>query len=369
MTCDLIQLREWLLECKVTHVAMESTGVYWKPLFNLLEETSIDVKLVNARHVKNVPGRKTDVKDAEWLASLLQHGMLNGSYVPEREWRELRELVRYRRTLIQERADEVNRVQKVLEGANIKLASVATDVMGVSGRLMLEAMVQGVDDPEALAAMAKGKLRKKQSSLEKAMQGLMGNHQRMMLKSQLRHIEFLDGEIERLDCEINDRMKPYQKELEQLDQIPGIGERNSQELIAYIGVDMSRFPSAMHLASWAKVCPGNDSSAGKRRSGRTGRGNPCLRAALMEAAWAAIRKKGCFLAQLYHRIAARRGKKRAAVAVAHRILVIIFHVLKDGRDYREVGVDYMTPRQKEAAIRRAIKRLHELGVKVTPQVA
>jgi transposase len=271
--------------------------------------------------------------------------------------------------LIQERADEVNRVQKVLEGANIKLASVATDVLGVSGRAMLEAMVQGVDDPDTLAGLAKGRLRKKQSELSKALQGIMGAHQRMMLKSQLRHIDFLDEEIKRLDCEINDRMKPYQKELDQLDQIPGLGRRNGQEILAYIGVDMSRFLSDAHLASWSRICPGNDSSAGKRRSGRTGKGNPVLHAALIEAAWAAIRKKDCFLSALYHKIAVRRGKKRAIVAVGHRILVIIYHMLRDGSDYRELGAQYISSRQREAAIRRAVNRLQQLGVGVTLQIA
>ncbi len=354
MTGELVALKDWLLAEGVTHLAMESTGVYWKPLYNVLEETTIDVKLVNAHSIKALPGRKTDVKDAEWIADLLQHGLLQGSYVPDREQRELRELVRYRRALINERADEINRVQKVLEGANIKLSSVATDVMGKSGRAMIEAMINGIEDPETLASMAKGRLQKKRKDLEKALHGLIGNHQRMVLAAQLRHIDFLDEEIKRLDKEIDDRMGPYQEAIERLDPIPGIGQRTAQEILTYIGIDMSRFASAQHLASWAKVCPGSNESAGKRKSSSTGKGIPVLRSALVEAAWAATHTKDTYLASFYRRLAARRGSKRALLAVAHRILVIIYHVLQDNVDYIERGAGYVNSKQRNAAVHRSI---------------
>jgi transposase len=280
MTNDLLKLKEWLKECGVTHIAMESTGVLWKPIYNLLED-GFNVAVANASHIKAVPGRKTDVKDAEWIADLLRHGLVSASFIPDRPQRELRELVRYRRRLIQQRSDGVNQIQKVLEGANIKLSSVATDIVGVSGRAMLEAMVNGVEDPQALVAMAKGRLRKKETDLREALQGLVGTHQRMLIDSLLRHLTFLDQEIERLDEEVATRMRPFEPEIERLDGIPGIGRRSVEEILTEIGVDMSRFPSAAHLASWAKLCPGNNESAGKRKSGSTGNGNPWLRSILV----------------------------------------------------------------------------------------
>jgi transposase len=323
MTADLLKLADWLVSQGVTHVAMESTGVYWKPVYNLLEDTGMNVLVVNAQHIKAVPGRKTDVKDAEWIGDLLRHGLLRGSYIPDRPQRELRELVRYRKSLVQERSREVNRIQKVLEGANIKLGSVATDVLGVSGRAMLQAIIEGTLDPKVLAGMAKGKLRKKQDELELALDGLLGSHQRMLLQTQLAHLDFLDGQITELSTEIAKRMDPFEEALDRVDTIPGLGRRACEQILAETGMDMSRFPTAAHLASWAKVCPGNNESAGKRKSGQTGHGNPWLRHALIEAARAAARTKNTYLAALYHRIAARRGANRAAVAVAHAILVII----------------------------------------------
>ena len=262
MTADLLEMSDWLAEYRVTHVAMESTGVYWKPVYNLLED-DFEVMVVNARHVKNVPGRKTDVKDAEWIASLLRHGLLRGSFIPDRPQRELRELTRYRRSIIEERNRVVNRIQKVLEGGNIKLSSVATDVLGVSGRAMLDAMVRGVDDPEQLAQLAKGRLRNKQQALEQALTSLMSDHQRMMLRSQLSHLDFLDAQIDELSREVSERMAPLEEQMELLDEIPGVGRRVAEEVLAEIGTDMSRFPSASHLASWAGLCPGNNESAGK----------------------------------------------------------------------------------------------------------
>mgnify|MGYP005856085561 CR=1 FL=1 len=363
-TDALLELADWLATSGCTHVAMESTGVYWKPVYNLLESTGMEVLVVNAQHIKAVPGRKTDIKDAEWIADLLRHGLLRGSFIPDRPQRELQELVRYRRSLIQERSREVNRVQKVLEGANIKLASVAANVLGVSGRAMLEALVRGEEDPSVLAALARGRLKKKQGELERALRGMLGAHQRMLLSAQLRHIDFLDQEIARLDVEIAERMRPFEEDLGRMGTLPGVGRRTSEEIVAVIGTDMSRFPSAHHLASWAKMCPGNEESAGKRRSGRTGRGNPLLRAAVVEAAWAASHTKNTYLSAYYHRLASRRGRKRAVVALGHTILLIIYRILKDKTTYLDLGADYFERKNKEATVRRAIRRLEALGYSV-----
>jgi len=340
MTRDLLQLADWLTEEKVTHVAMESTAVYWKPVYNLLED-QFSVLVVNARHIKKVPGRKTDVSDAEWIADLLRHGLIRGSYIPERPQRELRELVRYRRRLSEQRAQVVNRMQKVLE-----------------------AMVQGVDNPEALAGLAKGKLREKRAQLQEALHGLMGPHQRMMLESQLRHLDFLDEEIARLDEEVSKRMRPFDEVIQRIDGIPGIGRRLAERVLAEIGVDMTRFASAEHLASWAGICPGNNESAGKRRSGRTGRGNPWLRCALVEAAWGANRTRETYLRAQFRRIAARRGNKRAALAVAHTILNIIYYMLQRGTTYEDLGGNYFDQRHSESIAHRAVLRLERLGYKV-----
>ncbi len=364
MTNDLLRMADWLAAKGVTHVAMESTGVYWKPIYNLMEG-NFTLLVVNAFHIKAVPGRSTDVKDAEWIADLLRHGLVRGSFIPDRPQRELRELVRYRRSLIQERSQVINRIQKVLEGANIKLSSVATNVVGVSGRAMLEALVAGTDDPRVLAALAKGRLRDKQAALEEALRGLVGSHQQLMLGSHLRHLDFLDQEIARLDREVEERMRPFEADMERIDAIPGLGKRLVEQVVAEIGLDMSLFPSAKHLASWAKVCPGNNESAGKRLSGRTGHANPWLSAALVEAAWAAVRNKSSYLSAQYHRIAARRGKKRAIIAVAHSILVVIYHMLRDHRPYQDLGGNYFDERHRTQTTRRAVTRLERLGWKVT----
>ena len=368
MTNNLLRLGDWLREKGITHVAMESTGVYWKPIYNLLED-DFTLLVVNAHHIKAVPGRKTDVKDAEWIADLLRHGLVQGSFIPDRPQRELRELVRYRRSLIQERSQVINRIQKVLEGANIKLSAVASNVVGASGRAMLEAMVSGTEDARALAALAKGNLRNKRSALEEALHGLMGAHQRMMLQSQLRHLDFLDQEIARLDEEVGQRMRPFEEDIQRVDAIPGLGRRLIEQVVAEVGLDMSRFPSAEHLSSWARICPGNNESAGKRHSGRTGHANPWLCSSLVEAAWAAIRTKTTYLSAQYHRIAARRGKKRAIVAVAHSILVIIYHMLRDHTSYRDLGGNYFDERQRLQTTRRAVNRLQRLGYKVTLELA
>lgn len=368
MTSDLLKLREWLLECKVTHVAMESTGVYWKPVYNLLEDT-FTVFLVNPQHIKALPGRKTDVQDAEWIGDLLRHGLVKGSFVPDRAQRELRELTRCRRSLLQERNRVINRIQKVLEGGNIKLSSVATDVVGVSGRAILEAMVNGVEDPKALSEMAKGLLRKKKSSLEEALKGLMGEHQKMILATHLRHLDFLNEEIGKMDDEVNRRMDRPKELLDKMDEIPGIDRRNAEEIIAEIGTDMNRFPTAAHMASWAGLCPGNNQSGGKRRTGKTRKGNRWLCSTLVQAARGAARSKGNYLSAQYHRLVGRRGDKRAIVAVAHSILVTIYHMLGNGTNYQEPGDSYFDNRYKERVLQRTVKRIESLGYKVSLQVA
>lgn len=364
MTPDLLAMGDWLVACGVTHVAMESTGVLWKPIFNLLED-SFTLLVVNAYHIKVLPGRKTDVNDAQWIADLLRHGLVRGSFIPDRPHRELRELVRYRRSLIQQRSQVVNRIQKVLEGANIKLSSVATDVVGASGRAMLEAMVAGQGEPKALAALAKGKLTEKREALERALTGRVDGHQRLLLGSQLRQLDFLDEEISQLSGEVSKRMNPFQEVLHRIDAVPGLATRTIEQVVAEIGLNMHQFPSSDHLASWARVCPGNNESAGKRKSGQTGHANPWLRSALVEAAWAASRKKDSYLAAQYHRIAARRGKKRAILAVAHSILVIIYHMLRDGSSYADLGGDYFNERNRDSTKKRAVQRLERLGYTVT----
>jgi len=364
MTEGLLKLGDWLVREGVTHVAMESTGVYWQPVYNLLEGLGLELLVVNAQHMKAVPGKKTDVKDAEWIADLLRHGLLRGSYIPPRPQRELRELVRSRTSLVRERSEVVNRIQKALEGANIKLASVASDVVGASGRAMLEAMVDGREAPEELAALARGRLREKRAELEAALQGLVDHHLRFILGSHLRHVDFLDGEIERMDQEVAERMGPFEEEMERVDAIPGVARRTAQKVLVETGVEMGRFPTDAHLSSWAKLCPGNNESAGKRGSGCTGKGNPWLRSALIEAAWAAARTRGTYLSALYHRLAARRGAKRAIVAVAHAILVIIYHLLKRKTSYQDLGPNYFDERNRERVKHRAVHRLEALGYNV-----
>jgi len=369
ITGDLLQMAGWVVARGVTHIAMESTGVYWRPVYNVLEGLGLNLLVVNAQHIKAVPGRKTDVKDAEWIADLLRHGLIIGSFIPERPQRELRELVRYRRSLIRQRAQVVNRIQKVLEGANIKLSSVASKVMGASGRAMIEAISNGIDDPQVLASFAKGRLREKRGELEEALRGLVGPHQRTMLQSQLRLITFLDEEISRMDKEIANRMSSFDEALERVDSIPGMGRRTAEDVLAEIGIDISRFPTAARLASWAKVCPGNNESAGKRKTGKTGHGNPWLRDTLVEAAWGATRTRNTYLATQYHRLAARRGAKRAIMAVAHSILIIVYSLLKNGGEYQELGANYFDERNKAATVRRAIHRIESLGYQVELQPA
>src|SRR5919202_3072964 len=311
MTADVERLRQWFTEHGVTHVAMESTGVYWKPLFNLLAE-HFTVVLADAAHVQAVPGRKTDVRDSEWLLELMQHGLIRGSFIPPAPIRELRELTRYRTGLLEEHTREVNRIHKLLEDMNIKLAMVATDILGVSGRAMLEAIAAGETDPQVLAGLAKRRLRRKAAELAQALAGRVKPHHRFLLRELLDHLDYLKGAIERLSAEIEQRMAPYAAALELLCSITGIKQRTAEVIIAELGTDLTAWPSARHLCSWAALCPGNDESAGKRRSGRTRKGNRWLRAALLQAAWAAIRTKGSSFGDQFRRIAKRRGEKRAA---------------------------------------------------------
>ena len=363
MTEDLERLREWLAERRVTHVAMESTGVFWKPIFNILEEHFI-VVLANAAHVKALPGRKTDVRDSEWLPELMQHGLIWGSFIPPAPIRELRDLTRYRTGLIQERTREANRIQKVLEDANLKLAAVASDVLGVSGRQMLEAIIDGEADPRRLADLAKRKLRRKQAELEQALAGRVKPHHQLLLRELLDHVDYLDRAIARVSATIEERTRPFAAALALLCSIPGVKQRTAEVLLAEIGTDMSRFLSARHLGSWAAVCPGNNESGGKRRSGQTRRGNRWLRAALLQAAWAATRVRGGYFGAQFRRIARRRGEKRAAVAVAHSLLTVVYHVLKHGVLYEELGAGYFDRLEPDKLARYHVRRLAELGYDV-----
>jgi transposase len=326
-TGALQELARWLVQAGCRHVAIESTGVYWKPVFNVLERAGVEVVLVNARHVKNVPGRKTDVKGAEWLATLLRVGLLRGRFVPPAEVRELRDLTRYRTQVIRQRADEGNRTRKLLEGCNVKLAGVAADVLGLSGRAMLRGLASGVDSPSALADLARGRLRDKIPELEEALRGQMGQTQRWLLAEQLRKVGELDDAIARLDAKIAELCLPFAQSLALLARVPGVSQRTAQVIVAEVGLDMSRFKSDGQLASWAGMCPGNNESAGKRRSGKTRKGNRWLRQALVEAARGAANTRQSSLRATYHRIKARRGDKRAILAVGHRILRMAYALL------------------------------------------
>ena len=362
-TPDLLVLRDWLESLGVTQVGMESTGVYWKPIYYLLEEV-FSVLLVNAAHIKNVPGQKTDVADCAWIAQLLEHGLLQGGFVPEKPIRDLRDLTRHRKILIQERAREANRLHKVLQDSGIKLSSVATNILGVSGRAMIEALVNGSTDPAALSDLAKGKLKKKLPALQKALVGRFRSHHAFLVSRILAHLDYLEDEIEAFSQKIEEEMLPFDEAVALLDTIPGVNRRTAEVLIAEIGPDMSRFPSARHLASWAGLCPGNNESAGKHKSGKTRKGDRWLRIALTESALAAVRDTDSTLSAQYRRIMRHRGHRKAIVAVAHSILVISYHILSDRKPYAELGSAYLEKREKDHAIRRYVKQLERLGQKV-----
>lgn len=364
MMPDLLRMRQWLQDLSVTHVAMESTGSFWKPIFNVLEG-QMEVLLVNAQHLKVVPGRKTDLKDAEWIADLLQHGLLRPSFVPPAFQRELRELTRYRTSVIEERSRTINRLQKILEDTNIKLSAVATDLMGQSAREILASLLAGETNPIVLAELARGKMRAKRDLLVQALQGHFQTHHHLLISEQLAHIDALDEEIARLSADIAQRLCPYEAQLKRLETIPGIKRRLAEVILAEIGPDTQRFPSARHLASWAGMCPGNRESAGKRLSGRTRKGSPWLRTALVEAAHAATHCKDSYLAAQYHRLVLRRGKKKATIAVGHTLLVIVYHVLAQEQEYQELGGNYFDDHDRQAVQKRLVHRLEKLGYEVT----
>ena len=362
-TAELLALRDWLHAYSVTHVAMESTGVFWKPVFYVLEDL-FTCLLVNPRHVKRVPGRKTDVQDCIWLAELLEHGLLRGSFVPPPPIRELRDLTRYRKSLVQERTRAANRLHKVLEDAGINLAAVATDILGASGRAMLNALVQGTTDPEVLADLARGRLRAKLPALRQALVGRFRAHHAFLVTQVLSHLDYLDEAVTSLTGQIAALLAGSEDALTRLDTIPGVNRRTAEVLVAELGTDMTIFPSAAHCASWAGLCPGNNESAGKHKSGKTRKGNPWLRAALVEAALGAIHTRGCALGARYRRIMRHRGHKKAVIAVAHAILVAAYHILKLGTTYRELGVDYYDKRNAERLARRAVETLERHGYRV-----
>jgi transposase len=382
-TPELLQMMDWLSEWEVTTVAIESTAEYWKPFFNLLEG-EFEVILVNAKHVKQVPGRKTDVKDAEWLAELLSYGLLKASYIPAKPQRDLRDLTRHRVTLVQERARIVNRLQKVLEHANIKLASVASDIMGVSGRQMLAALVDGKTDAAAMADLAKGRMRNKMEALEKALTGVVRPHHRFMLAEHLAHIDFLDEQIERVSEKIGQQIAAmsqvsdsndtppddgespltWAKSVELLDSAPGVDKKAAEIVLAEMGIDMTQFATADHLTAWAGLAPGNNQSGSKRHKAKTREGNRNLRQIMVQIAWAAVRTKGSYAQALYRRLAGRRGKKRAIIAVARTLLSSFWYILRRGEAYKELGGNYFDQRRKDVKVNVLTKQLEKLGYAV-----
>lgn len=365
-TSQLEALADWLTVEGVTKVVMEATGQYWKPVWYVLEDRDFDLMLVNARHVKILPGRKTDVGDAAWLAELLEHGLLRGSFVPPAAIRELRDLTRYRKRLIQAHSAECQRIHKTLEDAGIKLDSVASDVLGVSGRAMLNALVAGERDPERLADLAKGTLRKKLPELREALHGRFRDHHALLVRLCLEHVEYLESATAELDTRVDEVMVPFADARDRLDTITGVGKRAAETIIAEIGVDMDVFPTAGHLASWAGMCPGNNITGGKRRSTKTERGNVWLRDILTECAWAASRARNTYLAAQYWRLARRIGKKKAAVAVGHSILVISWHLLTDHCDYTDLGGDHFARRAHTSKRHdHLVRQLQDLGYQVT----
>jgi transposase len=368
MTSDLLALRDWLQAWGVTHVALESTGVYWKPVYYVLEAT-FTLLVVNTQHVKQVPGRKTDIRDSEWLAQLLECGLLRSSFVPPPAIRELRDLTRYRVQQVRDRAQEVNRLCKVLEDAGLKLTTVASDILGVSGQAMLNALVAGTTDPVVLADLARGKLRKKLPRLRRALEGRVRPHHAVLIQHILAKVDFLDEALASLTAEIDQRLRPFEPILGALDTIPGVNRTTATILVAETGADMSRFATARHLCSWAALSPGQNESAGKRRNGQTREGNRYLRGALIQSALAVTRKKNCALRTKYYRIKQRRGHKKAVVAVAHQILEIAYYIMRDGVTYHELGADYLAHRSAERAVRRHIHQLEALGFHVTIQNA
>lgn len=362
-TADLLALRDWLEGWQVTHVAMESTGEYWKPVYWILEE-GFEVLLVNAAHIKNVPGRKTDAKDGSWIAQLLECGLLRGSFVPPPAIREIRDLTRYRKTLVQQRTEEILRLHGVLQRAGIKLSSVAANILGVSGRAILDALVEGKQDASAMSELARGSLRGKIPLLQKALQGRFSAHHGLMVSHMIGHIDYLEETIAALSQEVSQRLEPFRRERELLKTIPGFQDRTAEMVIGEMGVDMSQFPTAGHLASWAGICPGNNRSAGKRKPEKIRRGGRWLKPALTEAAWAAVKRNDSYLSAQYHRLVPHKGKKKAITAVCHSMVVVIHHMLDAHVPYHDLGPDFFTRRNQEAIQRRCVRQLHEIGFEV-----
>ncbi len=367
-TKDLLALSDWLAAAGCTHIAMEATGVYWKPVWHVLSDGDFALVLANAAHVKNVPGRKTDVNDAAWLADLLAHGLIRGSFVPDAPTQQMRDLLRTRKQLVRERSSHIQRLQKTLEDANVKLDSVISDVVGLSGRAMIEAVIAGESDPDRLAALAHRRIKAPPEALREALRGRVTKHHRFLLRLHLQQIDAIDGAIGEIDREVDTNVEPFRAAIGLLMTIPGISELSARVILAEIGCDMGRFPSAAHLISWAGLCPKNDESAGKRRSTRMRKGAPWLKTTLTQCAWAAARKKASYLQAQFHRLRSRRGAKKAIGALAASILTIVYHMLIDGTLYHDLGSDHFDRNAKAAHTKRLVTRLQNLGyaVQITP---
>jgi len=368
-TKELRELANWLIENECEKVAMESTGNYWKPVYNVLELMGLDIMVVNAQHMKAVPGLKTDMNDAQWIADLLQHGLLKGSFIPDRDQRELRDVTRYRKSLVEERAREINRLEKTLEGCNIKLSSIVSHLTGLSSRNLIGAVIAGSVTEERIDELSYGKVKEKKAELLLALDGVLSPVQKRLITAILDHIDDMSRRIGDVDDIISGEMKKYEDAIKSVDEIPGIGRQSAEVILAEIGIDMSRFPTAAHLASWAGVCPGNYESAGKRKSGRTNKGNPTLKTTLVQCAKAAVKKKDTFFRSQYERISIRRGANRASMAVAHSILIAIYHMLKFNQPFHDLGRDYYHQFNPEKKINNYLKKLSDLGWKPPVSVA
>ena len=370
-TAGLLALSDWLTETKCTHVAMEATGVYWKPVWHILSDEDFELVLANAAHIKNVPGRKSDVKDSDWISDLLAHGLIRPSFVPDGPTQEMRTLLRTRKQVVREKSSHVLRIQKTLEDANIKLDSVITDIMGVSGRKMIEALIAGEKDPAKLARLADPRVKASQENLRETLRGRVTKGHRFLLRLHLGQIDAIDAAIAEIDREVEASIAPFRTAVEQVSTVPGVKSLAAQTILSEIGLDMSRFPSSGHLISWACICPRSDESAGKRRSTRIRKGSPWLKTTLVQCAWAATRTKGSYLQAQFYRIRARRGPKKAILAVAASILTAIYHMLKDGTFYQDLGPNHFDQRTKERQKNRLIKRFADLGyaVELIPQAS
>jgi len=369
LTCNIKELANWLLDNDCEMVAMESTGAYWKPIYNILELFGLDVMVVNAHHMRNVPGRKTDAKDAEWIADLLQHGLLKASYIPSKEQREIRDVVRYRKSLIEERSREINRLEKILEGANIKLSSYVSDLTGISSRKLLNQAIEDEVTPDNIGDLVHHSMQGKIPVLLKAMDGVLTPIQKKLVKAILDHIDDMTRRINDLDDIINNEMKHYEDAINKIEEMPGIGKRSAEVIIAEIGADMSRFPTAAHLASWSGLCPGNNESAGKRKSGKTNKGSKHLKSILIQCAKAAKNNKESFFFAQYQRLVTKRGANRATVAIAHSMLIAIYHMLKDNVPFKDLGSNYYTKFNTDKKANYYLKKLQELGVSVPVSLA